>query len=153
MRPFHERRELLAYNPVEGRGVWGARQADTPLIAQINGALGLAVTVVLATGVWLMPPRDWGGAVLAGLATAVTLRGITLAVRHLTGGGWQAWRRCRANGVASDRLSIGGAGALFFLLVGGGGGVGPAVPVIEATLAASGAGLLLRGLLMLLKWP
>lgn len=100
-----------------------------------------------------MPPRDWGGAVLAGLATAVTLRGIILAVRHPTGGGWRAWRRCRANEAASDRLSIGGAGALFLLLVSGGGGVGPAVPVIEATLAASGVGLLLRGLLMLLKWP
>ncbi len=153
MRLFHERRELIAYDPVEGRGVWGGRQCDTPLIVQISGALGLTVTVVLATGVWLMPPRDWGGAVLAGLATAVTLRGIILAIRHLSGGGWQAWRRYRANATAIDRLSIGGAGALFLLLISGGGGVGPAVPIIEATLAAIGTGFFLRGLLMLLKWP
>jgi len=150
---FHERRDLIAYNPVEMRGVWDARQADTPRLVQISGALGLAVTIVLATGVWLMPPRDWGGAVLAGLATAVTLRGIVLAVRHLTGGGWRAWRRYQASEAAIDRLSVGGAGALFLLLVSGGGGVGPEIPIIEATLAAIGAGLFLRGLLMLLKWP
>lgn len=153
MRLFHERRELVAYQPVEMRGVWDARQADMPRIVQLSGALGLAVAIVLATGMGLMPPRDWGSAVLAGLATAVTMRGTVLAVRHLTGGGWQAWRRYRANEAAIDRFSVGGAGVLFFLLLSGGGGVGPKVPLIEATLAAIGAGLLLRGLLMLLKWP
>ncbi len=153
MRLFHERRELIAYNPAEGRSVWGARQTDVPLVAQISAVLGLVVTVVLATGVWLMPPRNWGGAVLAGLATAVTLRGSVLAVRHLTGGGWRAWRRYNANETAIDRFSIGGASALFLLLISGGGGVGPAVPLIEATLAAIGTGLCVRGLLMLLKWP
>jgi hypothetical protein len=153
MRLFSERREFIAYNPVEGRSVWEARQADAPLIVQISGVLGLAVTLVLATGAGLMPPRDWGGAVLAGLATAVTLRGGILVVRHLTGGGWRAWCRARANETAIDRLSIGGAGALFLLLVSGGGGVGPPVPLIEATLATIATGLLLRGILMLLKWP
>ena len=164
MRLFHEQRELIASHPVEMRGVrdarpiemrgvWDARQADMPRLVQLSGALGLAVAIVLATGVGLMPPRDWGGAVLAGLATAVTMRGTVLAVRHLTRGGWQAWRRYRANEAAIDRFSVGGAGALFLLLLSGGGGVGPKVPLIEATLAAIGAGLVLRGLLMLLKWP
>ncbi len=153
MRLFHDRRELIAYNPAEGRGVWGAWQTDVPLVAQISAALGLMVTVVLATGVWLMPPRNRGGAVLAGLATAVTPRDSALAVRHLTGGGWRAWRRCNADETAIGRFSIGGAGALFLLLIGGGGGVGPAVPSIEATPAAIGTGLCVRGLLMLLKWP
>lgn len=153
MRLSYERRELIACNPTEMRGLWNARQVDTPRLVQLSSGLGLAVTIVLATGVGIMPPRDWGGAVLAGLITAVTIRGIALAVCHLTGGGWRAWRRYRANETAIDRCSVGGAGALFLLLFSGGGGVGPTVPLIEATLAAIGAGLLLRGLLVLLKWP
>lgn len=150
---FQGRRELSVYNPVERRAIWEARQADTPQIVRISGALGLAITIILATGVGLMPPRDWGAAVLAGLATAVTLRGGVLIACHLIGGGWRAWRLARANERAIDRFSIGGACALSLLLISGGGGVGPAVTPIEATLAAIGAGLVLRGLLMLLKWP
>ncbi len=153
MRLSYDRRELSAYNSPEVRGLWEARRADAPLIGAISGVLGLAVAAFLLTGAGLIPPQDWGSAVFAGLATAVILRGIILAVRHLSGGGWRSWRRYRANETAIDRFSVGGAGALFLLLVSGGGGVGPAVPIIEATLAAIGAGLLLRGLLMLLKWP
>lgn len=59
----------------------------------------------------------------------------------------------RVKETAIDRLSVGEALALVLCLATGGNGIGPTIPVVEATIAAIGAGLLLHGLLMLLKWP
>ncbi len=145
--------EIVRFDLSEGGGVWGCHETDEPRIARYSLALGGVVGVVLATGVWVLPPLDWVAAFVVGLVFAVFTRGLLLVARHLARGGWHSWRRRAANETVVERIAVGCGVALAFLLATGGGGVGPAFGPIEASIAGLGVGLLTRGLLAFARWP
>ena len=153
MSVYRELQEALPFDPTEREGVWGYRGADEPKTVRLSLATGALLAVCLATGGGVAPRVDWGAALFIGLATAVFMRGLLLACRKLTNGGWQAWRRRAANEPAIDLLSAAGGVALALFLVTGGSGIGPAFAPAQAALAGLLAGVALRLLLAFARWP
>ena len=153
MSLYREWKNSLPFDPAERAGGWDLRRADDPQVTRLSLALGAALAVCLATGGGLAPRVEWGAACFFGLVTAVFARGLLLAWRHLTAGGWRAWRQREANELAIDRISAGVGFALALFLATGGGGIGPTFALTPALLVGLCSGLLTRALLALARWP